>query len=169
MVENGEINLKEMTKWRKRIGVKRKIYKNGRIVKNSGDKNISLPLSHHAHRHANILTYEHRKITQVDSQGIVTAIVFFYILTQSLTQPLKTAVKVWGKEHFRWQNREEYKGKTNWAQSALARLLWLLYQPGSTHRPHMYPTPGRAWGMGVVRGCARAVLARPPSPLTPLC
>ena len=34
----------------------------------------------------------------------------------------------------------------------------------STHRPHMYPTPGRAWGMGVVRGCARAVPARPPPP-----
>ena len=32
----------------------------------------------------------------------------------------------------------------------------------------MYPTPGRAWGMGVVRGCAGAVPARPHSPLTPL-
>ena len=26
------------------------------------------------------------------------------------------------------------------------------------HRPHMHPTPGRAWGMGVVGGFARAVL-----------
>ena len=64
----------------------------------------------------------------------------------------------------RWQNRKEYKGKTSWAQSALARLLWLLYRPCSTHRPHIYPTPGRAWGMWVVGGCARTVLA----PLTPL-
>ena len=37
-----------------------------------------------------------------------------------------------------------------------------------THRPHMYPTPGQAWGMGVVRGCTRAVPVRPPSPFTPL-
>ena len=29
----------------------------------------------------------------------------------------------------------------NWAQSALVCLLWLLYWSGSTHRPHMYPTP----------------------------
>ena len=43
-----------------------------------------------------------------------------------------------------------------------------LHQRVSTHRPHMYPTPGRAWGMGVVGGCARAVPAQPPSPLTPL-
>ena len=47
-------------------------------------------------------------------------------------------------------------------------LFWLLYWPGSTHRPHKYPTPGRAWGMGVVGGRTRAVPARPPSPLTPL-
>ena len=61
-------------------------------------------------------------------------------------------------QNYRWQNRKEYKGKTNWAQSALARLLWLLYRLGSTHSPHMYPTPGRAcWlGMGAVGGCARA-------------
>ena len=56
----------------------------------------------------------------------------------------------------------------NWAQSALAPLLWLLYWPSSTHRPQMYPMPGRAWVMGLVGGCARAVAARPPSPLTPL-
>ena len=36
-----------------------------------------------------------------------------------------------------------------------------------THRPHMYPTPGQAWGMGVVGGCTRAVPVRPPFPLTP--
>ena len=56
----------------------------------------------------------------------------------------------------------------NSAQSALGRLLWLLYRPSITHRLHMYPTPGWSWGMGVVRGCARAVPARRPSPLTPL-
>ena len=40
---------------------------------------------------------------------------------------------------------------------------------GGTHRPHMYPTPGRAWGKhGVVRGCAKAVPVQSPSPLTPL-
>ena len=60
------------------------------------------------------------------------------------------------------QNRKEYKGKTNLAQSALGSLLWPLYRPGSTHRPHMYPTPGWAWGMGVVGGCARAVPSQPP-------
>ena len=36
---------------------------------------------------------------------------------------------------------------------------------GDTHRPHMYPTPGWAWGMVVFGGCARAELVRPPSPL----
>ena len=56
------------------------------------------------------------------------------------------------------KNRKEYKGRTNCAHSALARLLWLLYRPGSTQRPHMYPTPGRVWGMGVVGGCARVLL-----------
>ena len=65
------------------------------------------------------------------------------------------------------QKRVYCKGKTNWAQSVLVRLLWLLYLPCSTHRPHMYPTPGWVWGMGVVGGCARAVPAWPPSPLTP--
>ena len=35
---------------------------------------------------------------------------------------------------------------------------------GGTHRPHTYPMAGRAWGMGVVEGCARAVPARPPYP-----
>ena len=30
---------------------------------------------------------------------------------------------------------------------------------GGTHKSHMYPTPGREWGMGVVGGCARATLA----------
>ena len=76
-----------------------------------------------------------------------------------------------GAKNYRWQNIKDYKGKTNSAQSVLANLLWLLYQPGtagSTHRPHMYPTPGRAWEIGVVWGCAKAVPARPPSPLTPL-
>ena len=48
-------------------------------------------------------------------------------------------------QNYRWQNRKEYKGKTNAAQSALARLLWLLYRPGTTHRPHLYPTHGE-WG-----------------------
>ena len=67
-------------------------------------------------------------------------------------------------QNYRCQNRKEYKGKMNWAQSALVLLLWLLYWPCSTNRPHMYPT----WGMGVVGGCTRAVLAKPPSPLTPL-
>ena len=67
-------------------------------------------------------------------------------------------------QNYRRQNRKEYKGKTNLAQSELARLLWLLYRPSSTHRPHVYPTRGRAWGMGLVRGCARAVPSRPPSP-----
>ena len=33
---------------------------------------------------------------------------------------------------------------------------------------NVYPLPGRAWGMGVVRGFARAVLARPPSPFVSL-
>ena len=33
-----------------------------------------------------------------------------------------------------------------------------------THRPHMYPTLGQAWGMGVVGGCAREVPVQPPSP-----
>ena len=51
-------------------------------------------------------------------------------------------------ENYRWQNIKEYKGKMNSAQSALVRLLWLLYRPGSNHNPHMYPTPSRAWGMG---------------------
>ena len=50
----------------------------------------------------------------------------------------------------------------------LAHLLDLLYRPISTHSPHIYPTPGWVWGMGVVGECARAVLAWPPSPLTPL-
>ena len=66
-------------------------------------------------------------------------------------------------QNYWWQNRKEYKGKTNLAQSVLACLLWLLYRLGSTHRPHMYPMPGRVWGMGVVRGCARAVPAQPHS------
>ena len=39
---------------------------------------------------------------------------------------------------------------------------------GGTHRLHMYPTPGRAWGKGVVGGCGRAVPVRHPSPFTPL-
>ena len=39
---------------------------------------------------------------------------------------------------------------------------------GGTHRPHMYPMPSWAWGMGVVGGCARAVPDQPPSTLTPL-
>ena len=59
-------------------------------------------------------------------------------------------------QNYRRQNRKEYKGKRNLAQSALVCLLWLLYRPRSTHRPHMYPMPGQAWGMGVVGGCARA-------------
>ena len=67
-------------------------------------------------------------------------------------------------QNYRWQNRKEYDGKMNSAQYALARLFWLLYWAGSTHRPHMYPTPGRAWVMGVVGGCARAVPALPPPP-----
>ena len=81
---------------------------------------------------------------------------------------------MWGKSpnmcmHKILDDRIEKSIKGRWihlAQSALARLLWLLYRPGSTHRPHMYPTPGRAWGIGVVGGCARAVPARPPSPLS---
>ena len=75
-----------------------------------------------------------------------------------------TVHSICATQNYRCQNRKEYKGKTNSAQSALPHLLWLLYWPGSTHIPHMYPTPGWAWGMGVVRGCARAVPARPPSP-----
>ena len=40
----------------------------------------------------------------------------------------------------------------NWAPSVLARLLWLLYQPLSTHRPHMYPTVRNGGGRRVRQG-----------------
>ena len=61
-------------------------------------------------------------------------------------------------QNYRWQNRKEYKEKTNSAQSVLAGLFWLLYWPGSTHRPHMDPTPGRAWGMRVRQGSTSPAL-----------
>ena len=43
-------------------------------------------------------------------------------------------------QNYRWQNRKEYKGKTNsapgppppWLHSY---IIWLLYRPGGTHRP----------------------------------
>ena len=72
-----------------------------------------------------------------------------YIMYKTLCTP----------QNYRGQKRKEFKEKTNLAQSALAPLLWLLYRPGTTQRPHMYPMPGRAGGMGVVKGCARAVLS----------
>ena len=65
----------------------------------------------------------------------------------SCTSKGKTTI-ICTPQNYRWQNKKEYKGKTNWAQSALARAvparpppwlhsytIWLLYQPGGTHRP----------------------------------
>ena len=51
-------------------------------------------------------------------------------------------------QNYRWQNIKEYKGKTNWAQSALACLLWLLYRPGRLTDHTCTPRPaGRGeWG-----------------------
>ena len=48
-------------------------------------------------------------------------------------------------QNYRWQNRKEYKGKTNWAQSALARLLAVVpawQHPQTTYVPHA------RWGVG---------------------
>ena len=76
-------------------------------------------------------------------------------------------------QNYRWQHRKEYKGKTNWAQSALARLLWLLYKPSSTHRPNTYVP--HAW-LGVGNWAGRLVrqgsTGLPPpdsTPTPPIC
>ena len=36
-------------------------------------------------------------------------------------------------------------------------IVFISYTIWRTLRPPVFPTPGRAWGMGVVGGCARAV------------
>ena len=73
-------------------------------------------------------------------------------------------------QNYRWQNRKEYKGKTNPVQSALARLLQVylrckdcvsiklvgLFPPWRTLRPPPFLMLGRAWCKCVVCGCWRS-------------
>ena len=55
----------------------------------------------------------------------------------------------------RWQNRKEYKGKTNWAQSLLVFTLAVVparQHPQSTYVPHAQPVVGNGGGRRVRHG-----------------
>ena len=49
----------------------------------------------------------------------------------SCTSKGKTTI-ICTPQNYRWQNKKEYKGKTNWAQSALARAVPARPPPDST-------------------------------------